>query len=485
MASQTPNIGLQLYEDKDPANLTDQYNASMNTLDTMLPGISGNSSQAIARLNALGITDTGTAETSKTAWDGAADLSKTNEEDIAGIDANLNALHANTTTDAGNLYDLIMANRRPTEIVIIGDSITAGQGLDNPATQAYPYYLGRSLGLNTHIYAQSGAGFVNASAIAPYNTLLTLSQQAVNDDTYDHNMVGIVLLMGGINDGYDQADQARNNAINALNSLHASFPNAQVYLGVCPTCGLSRQANKTLYAGIPTASQNIDRLTDVATDMTWSVHIIDAWRLLWAKPQMTTDNLHPNQVGHRYLASQLITAINGGTPNCSNSTYHALWTTGSIRNITSADQIPDSERYAWVKSHFISSRRTYPNIYSMDGRSLIYKSTFSMQISFHSDGTQPDVFYFPISRMPQFMEFYRSQTDWETINYEPLFQCYSFSQNFAVNGNQEQALLIPAYNIKENMIEIAISASVKPADMDITFTLATPTISIPLIGWNQ
>ena len=125
MASQTPNIGLQLYEDGDSANLTDQYNASMNTLDGMLPGISGNSSQAIARLNALGITDTGAAETSKTSWDGAADLSKTHEKDIAGIDANLNALHANTTTDAGNLYDLIMANRRPTEIVIIGDSITA------------------------------------------------------------------------------------------------------------------------------------------------------------------------------------------------------------------------------------------------------------------------------------------------------------------------------------------------------------------------
>ena len=298
-------------------------------------------------------------------------------------------------------------------------------------------------------------------------------------------MVGIVLLMGGINDGYEQADQARTNAINALNSLHASFPNAQVYLGVCPTCGLSRQANKTVYAGIPAASQNIDRLTDVATGMTWSVHIIDAWRLLWAKSQMSTDNLHPNQVGHRYLASQLITAINGGTPNCSNSTYSALWMTGSIRNITSADQIPNSERYAWVKSHFVSSRQTYPNLYSMDGRSLIYKSSFSMQISFHSDGTQPDVFYFPISKFPDFMKFYRSPTDWGTINYEPLFQCSSFSMNFAVAGTEEQALLIPEYNVKENMFEIAMSASAKPADRDITFTLATPTISIPLIGWKQ
>lgn len=120
MASQTPNIGLQLYDEGDPANLADQYNNSMNTLDGMIPGISDNAGQAIARLNALGITDTTAAETSKTEWDGAVDLSKTNEEEIDGINANLDALHANTVPDATALYETIMSSTKWNNLVALG-----------------------------------------------------------------------------------------------------------------------------------------------------------------------------------------------------------------------------------------------------------------------------------------------------------------------------------------------------------------------------
>ena len=420
-------------------------------------------------------------ETYRQTAQNALKLAQTNETDITGINANLNALHANTVNDATKLYELIQYNAKRTDIVIIGDSITAGLGLNKPDTTAYPELLAQALNMTKHVYAQSGAGFVAAALEAPYNTLNSLVTQAITDPTLDKNNVGIVLLMGGINDSYDQATQAARNATNDLTLLNTNFPNAKIYLGICPTAGKSRQNNKTIYSGIPAASTNIGALSSISLPY---VHKIDAWNLLWHNPQMSTDGLHPNLNGHSFLASQILSAISGQyiTTNDPTAANSVLWADGSIRNITSGDKVPDDDRYAWAKTHLNNSRNTYANLIATE-KAVIYKSSFSMQINITLDGTQNDLIYIPISKMPTWLQMWRKS---DFFTYEPIIQCYSFSQNFNAIGDKTnvQVLAIPEYNYKTSCVELLISMSEKPTNDTLTLTIATPEIKIPLVGYN-
>lgn len=408
----------------------------------------------------------------------ALKLAQTNKSDIADIDANLNALHANTVNDATKLYELIQYNAKRSDIVIIGDSITAGLGLNNPDTTAYPELLAQALNMTKHVYAQSGAGFVAAAANAPYNTLNSLVTQAITDATLDKNNVGIVLLMGGINDDYEQATQAAQNATNDLTLIHTNFPNAQIYFGICPTAGKSRQNNKTIYSGIPAASTNIGALSSISLPY---VHKIDAWNLLWHNPQMTTDGLHPNQKGHSFLASQILSAMSGQYITA-NDPSNNLWLDGSIRNITSGDKVPNDARYAWAKTHLVESRNTYANLIATE-KAVIYKSTFSIKVEISLDGTQDSLIYIPISKMPTWLQMWRKS---DFFTYEPVIQCYSFSQNFTALGDQSnvQVLAITQYNYKTSCVELVISMSAKPTTGTLTLIIATPEINIPLVGYN-
>lgn len=421
-------------------------------------------------------------ETYRQTAQNALKLAQTNETDIADIDANLNALHANTVNDATKLYELIQYNAKRNDIVIIGDSITAGLGLNNPNTTAYPELLAQALNMTKHVYAQSGAGFVAASLEAPYNTLNSLVTQAITDPTLDKNNVGIILLMGGINDSYEQATQAAQNAINDLTLLHTNFPNAKIYLGICPTAGKSRQNNKNIYSGIPAASPNIGALSSISLPY---VHKIDAWNLLWHNPQMSTDGLHPNLNGHSFLASQILSAISGQYITTSDPTAakSALWTDGSIRNITSGDKVPNDDRYAWAKTHLNNSRNTYANLIATE-KAVIYKASFSIQINITLDGTQNDLIYIPISKMPTWLQMWRKS---DFFTYDPIIQCYSFAQIFSSIGDKPnvQVLAITGYNYKTSCVELVISMSEKPTNGTLTLTIATPEIKIPLVGYNS
>lgn len=79
MTQQTTNYQLKKYDATDKPDLTDQYNKSMDTLDTKLKEVSNQSeatsskaAQNTAKLNALGATDDSTAAANKTKWDKAS-----------------------------------------------------------------------------------------------------------------------------------------------------------------------------------------------------------------------------------------------------------------------------------------------------------------------------------------------------------------------------------------------------------------------------
>ena len=122
MTEYTDNYGLNKYSDGDAANLRDQYNASMDIIDGKLKTASDNASYAKPILDAAGLTNITEAESSKGRWDGAATLAATNRNDIAAIDANLNALHAGSESDASALYNTIVG---------VGWNNLVSMGVDN------------------------------------------------------------------------------------------------------------------------------------------------------------------------------------------------------------------------------------------------------------------------------------------------------------------------------------------------------------------
>ena len=124
MTDYTTNFNLEKYQTGDAANLTDQYNASMDIIDDNLYKINSNANTAGGKatqaletaqnnnkkLAALGITDTATATTLKnkiddtnTTADTALNLAQTNKTAVTAINANLTALHANSVSNATDL----------------------------------------------------------------------------------------------------------------------------------------------------------------------------------------------------------------------------------------------------------------------------------------------------------------------------------------------------------------------------------------------
>lgn len=459
MTEYTDNYGLNKYSDGDAANLRDQYNASMDIIDSQLKIANDNASYAKPILNAAGLTDVAAAGKSKTRWDGAAALAATNEDDIAAIDANLNALHANTVPNAQNLYNTITRNAKGHHMVFIGDSITAGYGID-PTTQSYPYLLAPLLGMTPHVYAQDGAGFVQASSVAPFNTLTTLAGQAISDDDYQHSDVEYVLLMGGINDGYEQYEQVRANAETILDSLKSSFPNAKIFLGVCPTAGLSRQASKTINAGLPAQSTVIGALTNVALSRPW-VRIIDAWSLLWFNTQATTDGLHPNAQGHAMLASALLSIIDGGQPPTTYNPLNSLWDkSGGVRNIAQPSAYPtdaySQNRYELAKTHITNVNELNVNICATNPYELSLWSNVLLSFKCDTtDVTRGKVIWFPICKLPTFMYLYRPDDYWNGLGYDArnVFQKVIYRDDTSEGVWQ----VIVQYNYRNNCIEVCVA----------------------------
>lgn len=340
MANQTTNIGLQLYDEGDPANLADQYNNSMNTLDSMITTINNTTNNANSRLAALGITSDHDAETSKAEWDGAAALASTNEADIAEIDANLNALHANNVNDATKLYNTIstaMTSLKGTPIVFIGDSITQGYGATEPTTQRWSKLVCDYYGATEKNYAVGGSGFtVNGQSSNGRFDLQ--AQTAAADGSFDNSTVKLVFVSGGVNDGapssYAVAD---TNSEACVDTIRAAFPNAKIMSIIGLSGSLKYGAHS---AGDTPIIKRLPYYRHLIQKMQ-SMHCatINGWKLFSIQSNYQSDDcLHPNTNGYSYIAGQVINTLEGGVINYSDQGYS--WdltnfsTAGSYLNLT-------------------------------------------------------------------------------------------------------------------------------------------------------
>lgn len=277
MTDYTTNFNLEKYTTGDAANLNDQYNASMDIIDTNLYKVNTNASNALntanqaitkiqttndnlaalgvndkttattlknkidktasnlavttetanntaSNLNALGVTDTNTAKTAKTRWNTAAEQAETNKNSISTL----------TTKTSQNARIITQAIGYNDNIVVIGDSWVDGYYnsakhlADSPANAIYDILkpttkqtLGTSAG-GFYVTGDDGTFLDRWNAVT------------------DKQHVNRVIIIGGQNDATTMLNNnvplaSIDKSINTLlNTIHTEAPNA--IIDIFPMC---------------------------------------------------------------------------------------------------------------------------------------------------------------------------------------------------------------------------------------------------------
>lgn len=311
MTDYTTNFNLEKYTPGDAANLNDQYNASMDIIDTNLYKVNTNASNALntanqaitkiqttndnlaalgvtdettattlknkidktasnlavttetannaeSNLNALGVTNTATAETAKTRWNTAAEQAEINKNSISALNIKTNQ-NAQIITQAIGFND---------NIVVIGDSWVDGYYgrakhlADSPANAIYDILKPTT----KQTLGTSAGGFY---ATGDDGTFLD-RWNAVTDKQH----VNRVIIIGGQND----AEKMLNNnvaitsidsSINTLlNTIHTDAPNAIIDIfPMCLAMGESMNRRNAKWAVAPDYRQQVYNLFATKRDI--------------------------------------------------------------------------------------------------------------------------------------------------------------------------------------------------------------------------
>lgn len=311
MTDYTTNFNLEKYTAGDAANLNDQYNASMDIIDTNIYKVNTNASNALntanqaiteiqttndnltalgvtdkttattlknkidktastlavttetannteSNLTALGITDTTTAETTKTRWDTAAEQAEINKNSISALNIKTNQ-NAQIITQAIGYND---------NIVVIGDSWVDGYYsgakhlADSPANAIYDILKPTT----KQTLGTSAGGFY---ATGDDGTFLN-RWNAVTDKQH----VNRVIIIGGQNDAGKMLNDnvaltSIDNSINTLlNTIRTEAPNAIIDIfPMCLAMGESMNRQNAKWAVAPDYRQQVYNLFATKRDI--------------------------------------------------------------------------------------------------------------------------------------------------------------------------------------------------------------------------
>lgn len=311
MTDYTTNFNLEKYTAGDAANLNDQYNASMDIIDTNLYKVNTNASNALntanqaiteiqttndnlaalgvtdettattlknkidktasnlavttetannaeSNLTALGVTDTATAETAKTRWNTAAEQAEINKNSISALNIKTNQ-NAQIITQAIGYND---------NIVVIGDSWVDGYYgrakhlADSPANAIYDILKPTT----KQTLGTSAGGFY---ATGDDGTFLD-RWNAVTDKQH----VNRVIIIGGQNDAEKMLNDnvaltSIDNSINTLlNTIRTEAPKAIIdVFPMCLAMGESMNRQNAKWAVAPDYRQQVYNLFATKRDI--------------------------------------------------------------------------------------------------------------------------------------------------------------------------------------------------------------------------
>lgn len=226
-----------------------------------------------------------------------------NKADIAGINANLDALHANTASDAEILYNTVQKLDNSNHLVIIGDSFSTSARED----VWWANLPENCKHLEVHNYAVGGTGFIQDSGTNPGNTFTQQIDKAIADETFPNDRVSHVIIYGGYNDwtygktAEDEKSAVRSAYMNAV----SNFPNANVIL-CFGNIGMANGVKKynTWKSWVKTVQGSL---------YTNGVPFVqsDLWLVGYTPTVFEEDELHPNNIGEGIICSHMAALIMG------------------------------------------------------------------------------------------------------------------------------------------------------------------------------
>lgn len=190
-----------------------------------------------------------------------------------------------------------------TEFIVIGDSWSD----TDPSTTTYikwPITFQKHTRMNIHNYARNGASVVGSTPDPGQSgNFLGQVNRAIDDTSFDHSKVGLIVIMGGVNDyrsGRTFSDVA-DAWSGHIASLTAAFPKARIVSFINYQIFLSRDEwNWTNLA------KRIIRERSGCP-----IHSMIGWV---SGSQFIADKVHPNDAGYRQLCSNMIACCFGGNP---------------------------------------------------------------------------------------------------------------------------------------------------------------------------
>lgn len=292
----TDNFGLQKYGDKTPADFRDGHNNNMDKIDLQLKNNNDASKNTQNLLTAIGVTDTDSATTLK--------------HNIDALNANLNALHANSVADASNLWETVALNDRfnraqTYKALFMGDSITEGYGATDP-NKRWATLLSNMLGLQEVNVAVGGTSWASIRD-AQYNN-------SVSQIT-DPESVKYVFAFSGINAYNATASQEAENAVEAIKKIMTRYTNAIIFVGGFSLTNGYNNTSLWQHTGIFKTVEKAVMKQHYAR-----VVFVHPWEWFYGCDSSITisDGLHPNDTGYAMIASGMYSAVvNGVEPeNC-------------------------------------------------------------------------------------------------------------------------------------------------------------------------
>lgn len=183
-------------------------------------------------------------------------------------------------------------------LLVIGDSYAAGQGADS-ARSSFAWELGQDLGLSTTVDGVAGTGFVNPGpGPADQTYLARLATLPADELTAD-----LVVVQGGLNDRQHPGPEVASAAGTFLAELATRAPGATIVLVGAPAPDPDQPAAS---AAVNSALSRAARQQDV--------EFVDPTAERWftddnVSRYVTSDQVHPTQQGHDYLARRLAEVI--------------------------------------------------------------------------------------------------------------------------------------------------------------------------------
>lgn len=179
----------------------------------------------------------------------------------------------------------------PRTLLVLGDSLTAGYGLDDPATQAYPALIQQKLA-SLPATAQRPWRIINAGLSGD-----TTSGGLRRMDWILRQPVDIFVLALGANDGLRglPLDLIRRNLLAIVAKVQLKNPSVRVVLA-----GMKMPANMGDY------SIGYERLfSELARDQNWTLVPFLLEGVGGVGEFNQADAIHPNSTGHKIIAENV------------------------------------------------------------------------------------------------------------------------------------------------------------------------------------